>query len=376
MPIDERKKVITSESVTEGHPDKVCDTIADRILDAFLERDSHTRMNIEALAKNDQLVLCGEITSSAEVDIEAIARETIRDIGYTDPDELFNYEDVKILTLITSQAIEIAQGVNRGGNESMEQGAGDQGMMFGYATNETREFMPLPILLSHRITRQLADDRKSGDIKWLRPDGKAQVSMAYSGNKPIRVTDVVVSCQHSESTPSTTCEEYVRSDLLPKTLGEWNAEDIKIYVNPTGSFVKGGPCVDTGLTGRKIIADTYGGIARHGGGSFSGKDASKVDRSGAYYTRFIAKNLVNMGLAEKIEIQVSYAIGIAEPISLFVETFETGDEKVVLDHLKGFDFRPAAIIKTLDLNSPNFHKSTNYGHFGKPELSWEKLISY
>lgn len=365
------RTLFSSESVTEGHPDKVCDSIADAVLDAFLVQDPDTRINIEALAKSNRLILSGEITSNADVDIDRIARDTIRSIGYTTENSDFN-PDVAIEQVLTTQAGEIDLGVSKNKNRYNDQGAGDQGMMFGYATNETPELMPLPISLAHRITRALADVRKSGVAPWMRPDGKAQVTVAYVGGKPESVTDIVISTQHSPDVSQERIKEFMREQLLPNTLDSWWNPDANLLVNPTGSFIRGGPEVDSGLTGRKIIVDTYGGFAPHGGGSFSGKDPSKVDRSGAYFGRYVARQIVEKGIAEKAMIQVAYAIGVPQPISLAVDVFGTGDAHAALEFLRSMDFRPAAIIDQLDLLSPIYKKTTNYGHFGKTDLPWEQ----
>jgi S-adenosylmethionine synthetase len=362
----------TSESVSEGHPDKVCDFIADSILDAYLAQDKRSRVACEVLVKEDTVVLAGEITSNGTVDHEQIAREAIRHIGYTDNNEPFAADTVKILQLITKQSSEISQGVTEGEGLHSEQGAGDQGIMFGYATKETPELLPLPISLAHRLAENLAQIRKQGEIAWLRPDVKTQVSVVYENHKPVRVSDVLVSTQHSADVQHSEILDFVSKQVIPQTLGEWFNDDIKIQVNPTGSFVHGGPSADCGVTGRKIIVDTYGGAGRHGGGAFSGKDPSKVDRSGAYFCRYVAREVVKAGLADRAEIQVSYAIGVAEPVSVKVDTFGTGDEVAAAEFVKKFDFRPAAIIETLDLLRPIYRTTTNYGHFGKADLSWER----
>jgi S-adenosylmethionine synthetase len=362
----------TSESVSEGHPDKVCDFIADSILDAYLEQDTRSRVACEVLVKQDTVVIAGEITSEGKVDHEEIAREAIRQIGYTHEGEAFNADTVKIIQLVTKQSAEISQGVTEGEGLHTEQGAGDQGIMFGYATNETPELMPLPILLAHRLACNLANIRKQGEVAWLRPDVKTQVSVVYENNKPVRVSDVLVSTQHTEAVEHTEIFDFISKQVIPSTLGEWYNDQIKVQVNPTGKFVHGGPSADCGVTGRKIIVDSYGGAGRHGGGAFSGKDPSKVDRSGAYFCRYVAREVVKAGLADKAEIQVSYAIGVAEPVSVKVDTFGTGDEQAAADFVKKFDFRPAAIIEQLELLQPIYRQTTNYGHFGKSSLAWEK----
>jgi S-adenosylmethionine synthetase len=364
--------IFTSESVTEGHPDKVCDYIADSILDAYLQQDPKSRVACEVLCKEGAVVIAGEFTSSGTVDHTAIARQAIREIGYTDASEPFNADGVKIHQFVSKQSSEIAQGVNHDTNLEHEQGAGDQGIMFGYATDETPELMPLPILLAHRLSKGLAEDRRSGVAPWLRPDGKTQVSVLYKNNKPIAVTDAIVSPQHSASISREAIIAYVNGSLAPRVLGEWYTKDIRFHVNPTGSFVLGGPSADAGVTGRKIIVDTYGGAGRHGGGAFSGKDPSKVDRSGAYFCRFIARQLIIEKLARRAEIQISYAIGMAKPLSVKVDTFGTGDENAAAEFVKSLDFRPAAIIGRFDLLRPIYRQTTNYGHFGKPDLPWEQ----
>lgn len=361
----------SSESVSEGHPDKVCDYISDSILDAYLTVDPHARVACEALCKEDTVVLGGEITAACEIDHEAVVRQAIREIGYTDSSLAFQADRVKVLVILTKQSSDIALGVNRETNTDHDQGAGDQGIMFGYATSETPEFMPLPILLAHQLTRTMAEDRKAGIPPWLRPDAKSQVCVLYEGTKPLAVTDVLVSTQHHPKVTRDTVAEYVRTTLAPRALGNWFRDDIRLTVNPTGSFVQGGPSADCGVTGRKIIADTYGGAARHGGGAFSGKDPSKVDRSGAYFCRHVARQIVKNGLAARAEIQVAYAIGVAKPFSVRVDTFGTGDESAAADFVRKFDFRPAAIIETLQLLQPLYRRTTNYGHFGKAGLPWE-----
>ncbi|HEX8391336.1 MAG TPA: methionine adenosyltransferase [Longimicrobium sp.] len=363
----------TSESVSEGHPDKVCDYIADSILDAHLQQDLASRVACEVLVKENRVVLAGEITSSAKVDFEAVVRQAIREIGYTDADQPFHADTVEILSLLSAQAAEIAQGVDEDTSESGEQGAGDQGIMFGYATNETPELMPLPILLSHRLARILAHHRKAGTVNWLRPDSKTQVSVVYEGNTPVAVTDVLISTQHAADVTRDEIRHFVVTSVIPEALGSWYHDDLRVMVNPTGSFVQGGPSADAGVTGRKIIVDTYGGMGRHGGGAFSGKDPSKVDRSGAYFCRFVAREIVKAGLADRAEVQVAYAIGVAQPVSVKVDTFGTGDARAAAEYVReNFDFRPAAIIERLELLQPLYRQTTNYGHFGKSELPWER----
>lgn len=367
--INHTPSIFTSESVAEGHPDKVCDFIADSILDAYLTEDPASRVACEVLCKSDVVVLAGEITSRATLDHEKVARQAIRAIGYTDPTEPFNADRVQVLQFITKQSPEIAQGVTK---DTDEQGAGDQGIMFGYATDETPELMPLPILLAHRLARALADDRHSGAVPWLRPDAKTQVSVLYEGNTPISVSTVLVSTQHTTAIGQEAICAYVNEQLVPRVLGKWLTRNTQVLVNPTGSFVLGGPSADCGVTGRKIIVDTYGGAGRHGGGAFSGKDPSKVDRTGAYYCRYVARQVVQTGLARKAEVQVAYAIGVAQPVSVKVDTFGTGDEEAAADFVRQFDFRPGAIIERFDLKRPIYRQTTNYGHFGKPSLPWEQ----
>ena len=360
----------TSESVSEGHPDKVCDFIADSILDAHLEQDPHSRVACEVLSKGRTVVLAGEITSNALVDQGAVVRQAVRALGYHDAREAFNADELAILQYITSQAPEIAQGVDAV-QDAAEQGAGDQGIMFGYASDETPELMPLPILLAHRLAALLAEDRRSGAVAWLRPDAKTQVTVRYQDGEPTQVTDLLVSTQHRADVDRDAVHWYVAESLAPRALGSWWSREVRVLVNPTGSFVQGGPSVDCGVTGRKIIVDTYGGAAHHGGGAFSGKDPSKVDRSGAYFCRYVARQLVKLGIARRAELQVAYAIGVARPLAVRVETFGTGDAAAAAALVAGFDFRPAAIIERLGLLNPLYRRTTNYGHFGRPGLPWE-----
>jgi S-adenosylmethionine synthetase len=361
----------TSESVSEGHPDKVCDFIADSILDAHLAEDPASRVACEVLCKENRVVLAGEITSRARVDLEAVVRAAIQEIGYVDADQAFRADAIEILSFLSQQASEISQGVTASTSLSGDQGAGDQGIMFGYASDETAELMPLPILLAHRLARRLAEHRKAGTVDWLRPDSKTQVSVAYEDNRPVSVTDVLVSTQHTPAVDRESIRAFIANVLVPEALDGWYHDDIDVMVNPTGSFVQGGPSADAGVTGRKIIVDTYGGMGRHGGGAFSGKDPSKVDRSGAYFCRHVARQVVREGLARQAEVQVAYAIGVAQPVSVKVDTFGTGDPREAAEFVKGFDFRPRAIIERLDLLRPIYRGTTNYGHFGKPELPWE-----
>ena len=362
----------TSESVSEGHPDKVCDYIADSILDTCLEQDSNSRVACEVLCKTDTVVIAGEITTNASLDYDAIVRRAVREIGYTDSAEPFCDSTLKLISLVTKQSAEIDQGVTATTSQSGDQGAGDQGIMFGYATDESPELMPLPLLLAHKLTKGLADDRKTGRAAWLRPDSKSQVSVLYENNEPREVTTVVVSTQHTAAADQNKISEYVREELGPRVLGQWWRKDVTLFVNPTGSFIHGGPSADAGVTGRKIIVDSYGGAGRHGGGAFSGKDPSKVDRSSAYFCRYVAKQVVASGFARRAEIQVGYAIGMAKPVSVKVDTFGTGDERAAADFvMNAFDFRPRAIIDRLDLLRPIYRTTTNYGHFGRPGLPWE-----
>jgi S-adenosylmethionine synthetase len=362
----------TSESVSEGHPDKVCDYISDSVLDACFAQDARSRVACETLCKSDTVVLAGEITTNAKLDYEKIVRQAVKEIGYTDASEPFCDTTLKVISLITKQSNEISQGVTEATSLSGDQGAGDQGIMFGYATDESPEMMPLPILLAHKLTKGMADDRKAGKVDWLRPDSKSQVSLTYDGNDPREVTAVVVSTQHSPAADQKRITEYVREELGPRALGQWWNDTITLYVNPTGSFIHGGPSADAGVTGRKIIVDSYGGWGRHGGGAFSGKDPSKVDRSSAYFCRFVAKQVVASGFAKKAEIQVGYAIGMAKPVSVKVDTFGTGDERAAEEFvMNAFDFRPRAIIEKLDLLRAIYRETTNYGHFGRTGLPWE-----
>ena len=362
----------TSESVSEGHPDKVCDYIADSILDAYLSEDPHARVACEVLCKSNLVVIAGEITSDAQVDREAVARRAIEEVGYTDPRERFNAAGVRIEQNVTRQSPDIKRGVDASTAADHEQGAGDQGIMFGYATDETPELLPLPIVLAHSLTRGLADDRRTGRYPWLRPDAKSQVSVRYRSGRPEAVDRVLVSTQHAPDVDQSAIRDYVVNDLSPRALNGWHTAGVRFDVNPTGSFVIGGPTADAGVTGRKIIVDTYGGAGHHGGGAFSGKDPSKVDRSGAYFCRHVARRIVQSGLAKRAEIQIAYAIGLSHPVSIRVETFDTGDARAAERFVeREFDFRPAAIIERLALLRPIYRQTTNYGHFGKPGLPWE-----
>jgi S-adenosylmethionine synthetase len=373
--------IFSSESVGEGHPDKVCDTISDAVLDACLAQDPYSRVACETYAKCNLVVVGGEITTKAKLDFSAIARQAIRDIGYTHEDDVFHADKVLIMNAITSQSPDIAQGVDARkakGKDTAEQGAGDQGLMFGYATNETPELMPAPIMYAHQLGRMLTKIRKTGKVKWLRPDAKSQVSVQYVNDQPVAITNVVISTQHSADVDHETIKQFCIEEVVKKTLPkELLNKDTKYLINPTGRFVVGGPQGDTGLTGRKIIVDSYGGMGRHGGGAFSGKDPSKVDRSAAYMGRYVAKNIVASGLASSAEIQFAYAIGYPDPVSVCVNTFGTGvvsDEDIEKAVCEVFSFKPAQIIKQLNLLRPIYLKTTNYGHFGKtdPDITWEK----
>ncbi len=369
--------LFTSESVTEGHPDKICDQVSDAILDAIIAQDPHCRVACETLTKTGIVIVAGEITTSCYVDMPKIVRETVQQIGYDDSRMGFDYKTCAVMTAIEQQSPDIARGVDRGDPD--QQGAGDQGMMFGYASDETREMMPRPIQLAHRLSRRLAEVRKKqvDGIDFLRPDGKSQVSVRYENDRPVAVDAVVVSTQHDEAVKKKTLEEAVRAQVIQASIPkELLTPKTKFFINPTGRFVVGGPMGDSGLTGRKIIVDTYGGMGRHGGGAFSGKDPSKVDRSAAYYARYIAKNLVAAKLATRCEVQVAYAIGVAEPVSLLVNTFGTGavsDEKLAKAVRQVFDCRPGHIIQQLDLLRPIYKQTAAYGHFGRSEkeLTWE-----
>jgi S-adenosylmethionine synthetase len=373
QPESQHSYVFTSESVSEGHPDKVADYVSDSILDAYLQHDPHAKVACETLVKENHLILAGEITAAPGVreliDHEAVARQAVRDIGYTEDGQSFNAATISIQDLLTPQSREINDAVVKA--DAMDQGAGDQGIMFGYATDETPELMPLPILLSHRLARILAEHRHRNAVDWLRPDSKTQVTVTYGENGPVRVTDVLISTQHREHVNQPEIRDFMAQHIVPAALGQWYHDGINLIVNPSGRFTHGGPSADAGVTGRKIIVDTYGGMGRHGGGAFSGKDASKVDRSGAYFCRYVARKLVLAGLARRAEIQVSYAIGVAQPVSYKVDTFGTGDDVRAAEFVRKFDFRPAAIIEQLGLRRPIFRSTTNYGHFGKADLPWE-----
>ena len=371
-----RDFLFTSESVTEGHPDKVADQISDAVLDEILRQDKHGRVACETLVKTGMAVIAGEITTSCYADMPAIVRQTIKEIGYTSSNMGFDWETCAVLTAIEKQSPDIAMGVDR--DDKKEQGAGDQGMMFGFACDDTNELMPAPILYAHKLTRKLADVRKAKRLSFLRPDGKSQVTFKYTDGRPDKITTVVVSTQHSPDVEISALRDAVVAEVIehviPKDLRD---PKIRYLINPTGRFVIGGPMGDAGVTGRKIIVDTYGGMGRHGGGAFSGKDPSKVDRSAAYYARYIAKNIVAAGLARRCEVQLAYAIGVAEPVSIMVDSFGTGtvdDTKIEAAVRAEFSAKPAAIIERLDLLRPIYRRTASYGHFGRtePEFTWER----
>jgi S-adenosylmethionine synthetase len=368
--------LFTSESVTEGHPDKVCDAISDAVLDAALAGDKYSRVACETLVKTGFVVIAGEITTKSSIDFGKIARKAIKDIGYTSSDIGFDADTCGILIAVEPQSPDISQGVTEGQGLHKDQGAGDQGLMFGYACDETPELMPAPIMYAHQLSKQLAAVRKKGAVDFLRPDGKSQVTVEYENDIPKRIETVVVSTQHGPEVKHKALKEAVMELVIKKALPKHLLDSkTKYFVNPTGRFVVGGPCGDAGLTGRKIIVDTYGGMGRHGGGAFSGKDPSKVDRSACYYARFVAKNIVAAGLAKRCEVQVAYAIGVAQPMGVYVQTFGTGkldDETLAAYVMKNFDMRPRALIEELDLLRPVYQPTSSYGHFGRPEFTWEK----
>ncbi|OYD24913.1 methionine adenosyltransferase [Oceanimonas baumannii] len=368
-------RLFTSESVSEGHPDKIADQISDAVLDAIIKQDPKARVACETYVKTGMVIVGGEISTSAWVDIEELARRTVRDIGYTSSDMGFDGDSCAVLNAIGKQSPDIAMGVDREDEDPYAQGAGDQGLMFGYASNETDVLMPAPVTYAHRLVKRQAHVRKAKELPWLRPDAKSQVTFVYDNGKPVAIDTVVLSTQHSPDIDQATLREAVMELIIKPVLpAEWLSKDTKYHINPTGQFIIGGPMGDCGLTGRKIIVDTYGGMARHGGGAFSGKDPSKVDRSAAYAARYVAKNIVAAGLAERCEIQVSYAIGVAEPTSISVETFGTGKvaeeliDALVREH---FDLRPYGLIQMLDLNRPIYQATAAYGHFGRDEFPWE-----
>ncbi len=378
----EENYIFSSESVGEGHPDKVSDTISDAILDACLAQDKRSRVACETFVKSNMVVIGGEITTKAEFDFEEVVRAAIRGIGYVNDDDIFHADHVFINNYLTAQSPDISQGVDAKaarGKSTTEQGAGDQGLMFGYACDETPELMPAPIMFAHRLGKRLTRLRKSGKAPWLRPDAKSQVSVVYENGRPVRIKNVVVSTQHAESAQHRKIRDFIIKEVIKKVLpARMLDKRTELMVNPTGRFVVGGPQGDSGLTGRKIIVDTYGGMGRHGGGAFSGKDPSKVDRSAAYMGRYVAKNIVAAGLAQRVEVQFAYAIGEPDPVSVYVNTFGTAtvcEDALNMAVEKVFNFKPAAIMKQLDLLRPNYSQTTNYGHFGKiddPAITWEK----
>lgn len=379
------KRLFTSESVTEGHPDKLCDYISDSILDSYLAKDKNARVACETVAGKGEIYITGEITSTANVDIEQVVRDTIKEVGYADSEYDIDYRTCKIYINLSKQSPDIALGVDKSledkeGKDVESEGAGDQGLMFGYACDETEELMPLPISLAHKLSKRLTEVRREKIIDYLRPDGKTQVTVEYDGEKPVRVDTIVVSTQHLPDVDMNVLKkdiiEKVIKPIVPANLLD---ENTKYFINPTGRFVIGGPLGDSGLTGRKIIVDTYGGAARHGGGAFSGKDPTKVDRSASYMARHIAKNIVANGYAKKCEIQIAYSIGVAKPVSIYVNTYGTNtipEEEIVEKIDKTFDLTPRGIINYLDLQRPIYRQTTNYGHFGKKDLPWEKIINF
>ncbi len=375
--MSQKDYIFTSESVSEGHPDKIADQISDAILDAHLAGDKDSRVALETLVTTNRIILAGEITSGVSVDYEKIARETVKQIGYNDPDIGFDYKNCEVQVYVHAQSQDISQGVTEGEGLFKEQGAGDQGMMFGFAVAETPEFMPMPILTAHKLVKKLAQLRKSGELEFIRPDAKSQVTVRYENNRPVAIDTVVISTQHTPEVSNEKIRESVIELVVKKVIpAELIGRDMKIFINPTGRFVIGGPHGDTGLTGRKIIVDTYGGMGRHGGGAFSGKDPSKVDRSAAYMGRYIAKNVVAAGLASRCEVQLAYAIGVADPVSVMVDTFGTGkisEAEISARIMKAFDMKPSGIIRTLDLKKPQFRATAAYGHFGREDegFRWE-----
>lgn len=370
-----RRFIFTSESVTEGHPDKICDRISDSILDEFLKRDPDSRVAVEAMTTTGVVIVAGEVTSKYKLDIQDIVRNEINDIGYNKPEYGFDGNTCSVLVSLHEQSPDISMGITS--NEEKEQGAGDQGLMFGFAIDETSEFMPLPITLAHNLSLKLSTVRKTKQLDWVRPDGKSQVSIIYEDGKPKAIDTVVLSAQHSPDISQQQIVEEITNNVIKPVCDDWINSETKIFVNPTGRFVIGGPPGDTGLTGRKIIADTYGGMGRHGGGAFSGKDPSKVDRSACYMARYISKNIVASGLATKCEVQIAYAIGVAKPVSIMIDTFKTArvnEEKIEEKVREIFDTTPAGIVRTLDLKRPIYKKTSAYGHFGRKENSflWEQ----
>ena len=379
------KRLFTSESVTEGHPDKLCDYISDSILDSYLAKDKNARVACETVAGKGEIFITGEITSTANVDIEQVVRDTIKEVGYADSEYDIDYRTCKIYINLSKQSPDIALGVDKSledkeGKDVESEGAGDQGLMFGYACDETEELMPLPISLAHKLSKRLTKVRREKIIDYLRPDGKTQVTVEYDGDKPVRVDTIVVSTQHLPDVHMNVLKKDIIEKVIKPTVpANLLDENTKYFINPTGRFVIGGPLGDSGLTGRKIIVDTYGGAARHGGGAFSGKDPTKVDRSASYMARHIAKNIVANGYAKKCEIQIAYSIGVAKPVSIYVNTYGTNtipEEEIVEKIDKTFDLTPRGIINYLDLQRPIYRQTTNYGHFGKKDLPWEKIINF
>lgn len=374
-----KRIIFTSESVTEGHPDKICDLISDSILDELIKQDPDSRAAIEVITTTGIVFVAGEVTSKAKIDVQSIVRDTISEIGYIGSKFCFNAESCSVLTSIHEQSLDISMGVDA--TKEKQQGAGDQGLMFGFATKETDELMPLPITLAHKLTKKLAEMRKSKKLDWLGPDGKSQVSVVYEDHLPKRVDTIVLSTQHTNDVGISQVREEIIRTVIEPISSDWIDSSTRFLVNPTGRFVIGGPVGDTGLTGRKIIADTYGGMGRHGGGAFSGKDPSKVDRSASYMARYIAKNVVANGLADKCEVQLAYAIGIAEPVSVMIDTFGTGnidEEEIEFKIRKLYDMTPSGIIKSLDLKKPIYKMTAAYGHFGRtePSFSWERTNEF
>ena len=370
-----RRYIFTSESVTEGHPDKICDQVSDSILDEFLASDSESRVAVESLTSTGIVFVAGEVTSRRRVDIQKVVRTVIREIGYDRPEYGFDSESCSVIESLHEQSPDISLGVTP--SKQREQGAGDQGLMFGYATNETPELMPLPIIMAHKLSMKLSALRKQKKLGWIRPDGKSQVSVVYEGSKPVRIDTVVISTQHAPDISLSQLREEIVSKVIKEICSDWITPNSKFLVNPTGRFVIGGPMADTGLTGRKVIADTYGGAGRHGGGAFSGKDPSKVDRSACYMARYIAKNIVAAGLADKCEVQLAYTIGLPDPVSVMVNTFGTSriDDELIEGRVRdSFEMKPADIIRILNLKRPIYKKTAAYGHFGRnePEFTWER----